>query len=98
MNMQAMLKQVQNMQKDMLKIKQEIDNTVFVGESSIVKVEVLGTKQIKSIKINSDAAIEQDEIEMLEDMITIAINSAMSQIDEVTEQKMGKFNNIPGLF
>ena len=31
-------------------------------------------------------------------MITIAINSAMSQIDEVTEKKMGKFNSIPGLF
>lgn len=98
MNMQAILKQAQNMQKDMLKIKEEIDKTIFVGESSLVKVEIFGTKEIKSIKINSDATIESDEIEMLEDMILIAINSAMKQIDEVTEKKMGKFNSIPGLF
>ena len=98
MNMQAILKQAQNMQKDMLKIKEEIDNTVFIGESNLVKVEVLGTKQIKSIKINCDTTIEADEVEMLEDMILVAINSAMKQIDDVTEKKMGKFNSIPGLF
>lgn len=98
MNMQAILKQAQNVQKDMLKIKEEIDNTIFVGESNLVKAEVFGTKQIKSIKINCDTNIESDEIEMLEDMIMVAINSAMKQIDEVTEKKMGKFNSIPGLF
>lgn len=98
MNMQAILKQAQNMQKDMLKIKNEIDNTIFTGESNFVRVEVFGTKEIKSIKINSNENIETDELEMIEDMILIAINSAMKQIDEVTEKKMGKFNNIPGLF
>jgi len=98
MNMQAILKQAQNMQKDMLKIKEEIDKTIFVGESSLVKVEVYGTKRIKSIKINADENLEQDEIELLEDMVLVAINSAMQQIDEVTEKKMGKFNSIPGLF
>lgn len=98
MNMQAILKQAQNMQKDMLKIKEEIDNTVFVGENNSVKVEVLGTKVVKSVKIDFNSEIEVDEIEMLEDMIMLAINSAMKQIDEVTEKKMGKFSNIPGLF
>ena len=98
MNMQAILKQAQNMQKDMLKIKEEIDNTLFIGESNLVKVEVLGTKEIKSIKIKMDSTIEADEVELLEDMIMVALNSAMKQIDDVTEKKMGKFNNIPGLF
>lgn len=98
MNMQAILKQAQNMQKDMMKAKEEIDNTVFEGESSLVKVEVMGTKEIKSVKINSSEAIEKDEIEMLEDMIMVAINSAFKKIDKVTEDKMGKFSNIPGLF
>lgn len=98
MNMQAILKQAQNMQKDMLKIKEEIDNTVFVGESNLVKVEVLGTKKIKSIKIKIDSAIESDEVELLEDMIMVALNDAMKQIDDITEKKMGKFNSIPGLF
>lgn len=98
MNMQAILKQAQNMQKDMLKAKEEIDNTIFVGESSLVKVEVKGNKKLISVKINNDQNIESDEIELLEDMIMVAINSAFDQIDKVTEQKMGKFSNIPGMF
>lgn len=98
MNMQALLKQAQNMQKDMMKAKEEIDNTVFTGESSLVKVEVKGSKEIKSIKIDTNEPIELDEIEMLEDMIMVAINSALEKIDKVTEEKMGKFSNIPGLF
>ena len=98
MNMQAILKQAQNMQKDMLKAKEEIDNTIFVGESSFVKVEVKGTKEIKSIKIDLEQSIEADEVEMLEDMLMIALNSAFQKVDKVTEEKMGKFGNIPGLF
>ena len=42
MNMQAMLRQAQQMQKDMLKAKEEIDNSEFVGESSFVKVTLNG--------------------------------------------------------
>lgn len=98
MNMQALLRQAQNMQKDMLRIKEEIDNTVFTGESSLVKVELFGTKKIKSVKIKTEEPIQIDEIELLEDMILVAINSAMQQIDNVTEQKMGKFNSMPGIF
>ena len=98
MTMQAILKQAQNMQKDMMKAKEEVDNTVFVGESSLVKVEVYGTKKIKTVKINSTEPIETDEIEMLEDMFLVAINSAFEKVDKMTEEKMGKFANIPGLF
>ena len=81
MNMQAILKQAQNMQKDMMKAKEEVDNTVFVGESSLVKVEVYGTKKIKTVKINSTEPIETDEIEMLEDMFLVAINSAFEKVE-----------------
>ncbi|MBQ7137229.1 MAG: YbaB/EbfC family nucleoid-associated protein [Bacilli bacterium] len=98
MNMQAILKQAQNMQKDMLKAKEEIDNSIFIGESSLVKVEVYGTKQLKSVKINTEQDIEADEIEMLEDMLMVALNSAFKEVDKLTEEKMGKYTNIPGLF
>ncbi len=98
MNMQALLKQAQSMQKDMLKAKEEIDNTIFTGENALVQVEIKGNKEIKSIKINTKEAIQEDEIEMLEDMIVVAVNSALKKIDDMTEEKMGKFSNIPGLF
>ena len=97
MNMQAMLKQAQAMQKDMLKIKEEIDNTEFIGESSLVTVVLKGTKDLVSVKINADS-LDSDDIEALQDMIVIAVNQASKKIDDMMEKKMGKFGNIPGLF
>lgn len=98
MNIQAMMKQAQALQKDMLKIKEEIDKTEFVGQSSLVKVTVLGTKQIIKIEIDHKEDLDSDDLEMLEDMIMVAVNDAMKKVDEATEKKMGKFGNIPGLF
>ena len=98
MNIQAMMKQAQALQKDMLKTKKEIDEKEFVGESSLVKITWLGTKEVKSVKIDSSSDLEKDDIEMLEDMIMVAFNDATKKIDEETEKKMGKFANIPGLF
>ena len=98
MNIQAMMKQAQKLQKDMMKAKEEIDNTVFEGKSSIVTARVKGNKIVESIKINSES-LDLDDIEMLEDMIMVAVNDAMKQIDEITEKKLGKFTQgMPGLF
>ena len=97
MNMQAMLKLAQALQKDMLKVKGEIDSTDFTGESSFVKVTLKGTKELKEVKIDAES-LDSDDIEALQDMIVVAVNSAIKKIDEVTEKKMGKFGNIPGLF
>ncbi len=98
MNIQAMMKQAQKLQKDMLKEKQAIDEQIFVGKSSIVKIEMKGNKKIVNVKIDTDS-INKDEIEMVEDMIVVAINDAMKQIDKVTEEKMGKYTQgLPGLF
>ena len=98
MNMQAMLKQAQNMQKDMMKIKEEIDNTEFTGESSLVKVTVNGKKEVLSVEIDASNDLEKDELEMLQDMIMVAVNEANKKVDNETEKKMAKFGNIPGLF
>lgn len=101
MNMQAIMKQAQKMQKDMMNIKEEIDNTEFVGESSLVKVTVKGTKEVVKVQINADSLEKEDkeDIEMLEDMVLLAINDANKKVDEMTESKMGKFgNSMPGLF
>ena len=97
MNMQAMLKQAQQMQKDMLKAKDEIDNTEFTGESSFVKVTVKGTKEVVSVDIDAES-LDSDDIEALQDMIVVAINQANKKVDDMTEKKMGKFGNVPGLF
>ena len=98
MNMQAMLKQVQSMQKDMMKVKEEIDKTEFTGESALVKVTMLGTKEVTKVEISKDESFEADDLEVLEDMILVAINEANKKVDETTDKKMSKFGNIPGLF
>ena len=98
MNMQAMLRQAQQMQKDMLKAKEEVDNSEFVGESSLVKVTVKGTKEVVKVEIDSSESLDKDEIEMLQDMIVIAVNEANKKVDAALDKKMGKFGNIPGLF
>ena len=97
MNMQAMLKQAQKMQKDMLKTQDEINEKVFTGESSFVKVE-LKAGNVISIKIDNDS-FDKDDIEMLEDMLVVAINDAKGKYDKEMESKMGKYTQgIPGIF
>lgn len=98
MNMQAMLKQAQALQKDMMKVKSEIDQSEFVGESSLVKVTLKGTREAIKVEINVEDKLDKDDIEVMEDMLVVAINDANKKIDEMTEKKMGKFGNIPGLF
>ena len=96
MNIQALMKQAQSLQKDMMKAKEEIDNMTFTGNSSFITVAVKGDKTVEKVTINNDD-ITIDDKEMLEDMLVVALNDAFKQIDKVTEEKMGKFNSMmPG--
>lgn len=89
MNLQNLMKQAQSMQNNLMKAKKEIDSKEFIGKSELVEVTVYGNKKIKSIKINEDASLEKDDLEILEDMITLAVNDVMSKIDKETKEKMG---------
>lgn len=95
MNMQALMKQAQAMQKEITGIKGEIDNTIFEGKSSLVSVKAKGTKEIVEVKFLEGAKeLVNDDIAMLEDMVVLALNDAFNKIDEITEQKMGKYSNM----
>ncbi len=96
MNMQAILKQAQDMQRDMQKIKGEIENAHFKANNGLVDVEVNGKKEVLNINISSD--FEADDVDALQDMLLIALNNAFKQVDKMTEEKMGKYANISGLF
>ena len=96
MNMQAVLKQAQQLQKKMMDEKNIIDSKVFEGKSSLVTVTMTGDKKAKSIDFPAEAV---EDIEMLQDMIVLAFNDAISKIDKETEDKMGKYTKgMPGLF
>ena len=98
MNMQAMLKQAQKLQKDMMNAKEEIDNMEFESKNSFVTIKGNGKKEITSVKIDTDS-LDKEDIEMLEDIILVAVNDINKQVDKITEQKMGKYTQgMPGLF
>lgn len=98
MNMQAMLKQAQKMQKDMMNAKNEIDNMIFEETNSFVTVKANGKKEILEVKIDNDS-MDKDDIEMLQDIIMVVINSIFKKIDAETEKKLGKYTQgMPGLF
>lgn len=97
MNIQAMMKQAQNLQKNMMKEKEEIDKTVFEETYSFITIQMTGDKKVKSIKINHEDGFE--DVELLQDMIMVALNNTLDKIDKVTSEKMGKYTQgIPGLF
>ena len=98
MNPNAMMKQFQNLQKEVMREQEKINNTVFTGESSLVKVTMKGSKEIVKVEIDAADGLDKDDIEVLEDMIVVAVNDANKKIDQMTEKKMSKFGNIPGLF
>lgn len=98
MNIQAMMKQAQKLQSDMMKAKDEIDKMEFSSANGLVTVKINGKKEVLEVKIENDSDFSSDDLEMLQDMIVIATNDAMKQVDKVTEEKMGRFSSIPGLF
>lgn len=101
-NMQGMLKKVQKMQADMMKLQEDlksrtVETTVGGGAVSVV---VSGKKELKSIKI-APSAVDPDDVEMLEDLIISAVNEGMRKVDEMTEKEMGKVTGgmkLPGIF
>lgn len=98
MNLQAMMKQAQKLQKDMMSAKEEIDKTTFTGKSSFVTIKMNGKKEILEVLIDEEH-LDKDDIEAVQDMILVATNDASHQVDKMTEDKLGKYTQgMPGLF
>ncbi len=98
MNMQAIIKQAQKMQSDMMKEKQKLDEELFEIQKSFVDVSAYGNKKIKKIKINLEN-ISKEDIELLEDLIVVSINELSDKIDNETEKRLGKYTKgMPGMF
>lgn len=100
-NMQAMLRQAQQMQESIEKKKSELEEKEYVVSSGggMVEVTVTGKHEIKAIGINPEV-VDPEDVEMLEDMLMAALNEAMRKIDEDEERELSSVTgglNIPGL-
>ncbi len=101
-NMNQMLKQAQKMQEDMATLQEDLEAREYTATSGggMVTVTVDGKHLIKSIKINPDA-VDPDDAEMLEDLVTVAVNEAIGNAISIAESEMGAITggmNIPGMF
>ncbi len=101
-NMQSMIKQAQKMQEDMERVQAELaeEVTEVTAGGGAVKVEIKGTREILSIKLNEDV-VDPDDIETLEDLIVAAVNEAIKTVDGKSNEAMSKVTgnlNMPGLF
>jgi DNA-binding YbaB/EbfC family protein len=96
MNLQQMMKQAQKMQEAMAKEMEALRVDATAG-GGIVKVEMNGSKEVISVKIEPEAA---SDVEMLQDLIVAAVNECGRKVDEVMQNKLGSALgglNIPGL-
>ncbi|MBR6778684.1 MAG: YbaB/EbfC family nucleoid-associated protein [Clostridia bacterium] len=89
MNMNALMQQARKMQEQMQKAQEELDNAEVVGKAGgeMVVVTMNGKKEIKSIKLDK-TAVDPDDVEMLEDLLIVAINDASAKAEELAKEKM----------
>jgi len=99
-NMKNMMKQMQKMQKEMSQSQEKLNETEFTGVANddLVKITMNGKREVQSVDVKEDIA-EMGDSEFLEDLILLALNDVLGQIDDETERVMGKYTNdlnIPG--
>ena len=97
-NMAGMMKKVQKMQNEMKKMQDElkrktVDVTAGGGAGKIV---MNGEKQVQSLTIDP-AAVDPEDVEMLQDLISAAFNEATKKVDEMMASEMGKLTSGLGL-
>ena len=102
-NMAGMMKKVQQVQKEMTKLQEDLKQRTVETSSGggAVKVVMNGEKRVQSLIISPDA-VDPADVEMLQDLISAAVNDAVKKVDEMMTAEMGKFTGglglPPGLF
>ena len=87
MNIQAMMKQAQQMQERLQKQMAELRIEATAG-GGMVTVTVNGAKQVLALKIDPEV-VSKDDVEMLQDLILAAVNDAHRKADEAMQKTMG---------
>lgn len=102
-NMAGMMKKVQKMQNDMKKMQEELKRkTVEVtAGGGAVKIVMDGEKRVQELTI-SPAAVDPEDVEMLQDLISAAFNESVKKVDDMMASEMQKMTAglglPPGLF
>ncbi len=100
MNPQAMMKQARKMQAKMEEAQAEAANETVTASAggAMVTAEVSGDLKVKSITIDPEA-VDPEDVEMLQDMITAAVNQGLEDAEAMTSERVNAATggmNIPG--
>lgn len=87
-----MLKQVQKMQEEMLRVQQELEEREYSSASGggAVTATVSGKHEVISLTLSPDV-VDPEDIEMLQDLIIAAVNNALHEADETAGKEMSRF-------
>ncbi len=96
-----MLRQAQKLQKDMLKMQEELESATVEGSAGggVVKALVSGKMRVESITIDPDA-VSPEDVEILQDLVLAAVNDGLERAQEKASSRMSSLTgglNIPGL-
>lgn len=96
-----MLKQIQQMQKQMAKVQEELagERVEATAGGGMVKVVANGKQEVLEIKIEKEA-VDPNEVELLEDMVLAAVREALGKSAELAQEKLGRLTgglSLPGL-
>ena len=102
MNQAAMMKQVQKMQQDMIRMQEEMESKTYTASAGggMVKAEVSGKNELVGLEINPEA-VDPDDVEMLQDMVIAAVNEALRAAETDKANNMSRMTgglNLGGLF
>ena len=101
-NMNAMIRQAQQMQEDMTNLQEELDAKEYeiTAGGGVVTIKINGKKEILSIDIKPEI-VDPDDIETLSDILVAAVNEAIKRVDDTNSAEMSKLTGnvgLPGLF
>jgi DNA-binding YbaB/EbfC family protein len=100
-DMGSLLKQAQQMQKRMADLDKDLAERILEGSAGggVIKVFVNGLSEVQAIKIQK-SAVDPDDVESLEDLVTAAIRQALGAAKELHKKEMAKVTgglNLPGM-
>ena len=91
MNQMQMMKQAQKMQEELLKMQEQLEQTVYTATAGggAVTASVSGKRELTGLEIDPDA-VDPEDIEMLQDMVIAAVNEALRKAEDAANQNMSK--------
>jgi len=98
MKQSDLMKQAQKMQEEMMKTQEELESRTYSASAGggVVTAEVSGKRQLLSLTIDPEA-VDPDDVEMLQDMVVAAVNSALGEAERVYNETMAKLTGGIGL-